>query len=71
MQHVKTIMTATDAATLLGLTRQTINKRIQAGYFKSVLLLGSRLYVIRTDEVEAVKDGKHDDYELPPGHADL
>lgn len=71
MKSVTTIMTATDAANELSLTRQTINKRITSGYFKSTMLLGSRLYVLHRAEVEAVKAGKHEDYEVPEGYFDL
>lgn len=64
-RRVRLIMTATDAAAELGLTRQTVNKRILAGEFKSARRLDARQYVVRRDEVEAMKAGKHAQYEEP------
>lgn len=63
--QVKKIMTATVAAQELGLTRQTVNKKIAAGEFKSVMKLDSRQYIVRRDEVEAMKNGTHEDYVVP------
>lgn len=63
--QVKKILTATRAAQELGLTRQTVNKRIASGGFKSAMKLDSRQYVVRRDEVEAMKNGTHEDYVVP------
>lgn len=52
-----TWVTATDAAAELGLARQSVNKMISNGVFKSVHVLGSGkgIYVIRRGELEKYK----------------
>jgi excisionase family DNA binding protein len=49
-------MTATDVAHELGKTRQTINKMILNGDLKTAHRLGSRLYVVKRSEVDALKN---------------
>lgn len=63
--RVKLIMTARDAGLALGLSRQTVGKKIKSGYFKSAKRLDHRLYVVRTGEVDAIRDGNHDAYVVP------
>lgn len=46
-------LTATEVADRLGVSRQSVNRMIQGGAFKTLHLLGERpIYVVKTAEVE-------------------
>lgn len=51
----KVFITATDAAEMLGVSRQHLNKMIQAGRFPKTERVGSFL-LLRINEVQDVKD---------------
>ena len=48
--------TASQVATALGLSRQQVNKMIQAGKFKTAHVLGEQIYVVKRDEVHEMQD---------------
>lgn len=50
-------ITATDAADLLGLTRQSINKMINSGHFGYVRRLGKQ-FVLDKQEVDALVESR-------------
>jgi hypothetical protein len=53
---VKTWMTATDAASELGVSRQYFNKMVQRGDFESLHKLGAKpIYVVQRCEVDRMK----------------
>lgn len=52
-------MTATDASESLGLTRQSINKKIRANVFKGARRIGTQ-YILPIEAVEAEKQRRAD-----------
>jgi predicted DNA-binding protein (UPF0251 family) len=53
-------VTCTQAAEMLGITRQSVNKAVNAGEFKTLHRLGERpIFVIKTNEVsDLVNSGR-------------
>jgi len=58
-------MTATDASALLGVTRQSINKKIHAQVFKGARRIGAQ-YIIPIAEVEAEKHRRDESTDTAP-----
>lgn len=59
-------VTATDASIQLGLTRQSINKKIRSGLFEGARTIGN-IYVLPEESVNSEKTRRHDAEELTEG----